>query len=73
MFIDKLICVGIYDLTKMYYQRALRKGFHKTSLSLLDLHFKNLIFEEQAFNKVYVLVIKLFYRIWHLRLTIVAF
>ena len=44
--IDKLIDVDIYDLTKRIYQRALRKGFHKTSLCHLDLHFKNPIFQD---------------------------
>ena len=48
MFIDILICVGIYDLAKMIYQRTLRKGFHKISLSVLDLRFKNLIFQEHT-------------------------
>ena len=49
-FINKLICVEIYDLAKIIYQRALWKGFYKTSLSLLDLRFKNLIFQEQTFR-----------------------
>ena len=48
--VDKLICVGIYDLTKRIDQRALRKGFRKTSLSHLDLCFKILIFQDQAFR-----------------------
>ena len=48
--IDKLICVGIYDLTKMIYQRTSRKGFRKTPLSYLDLHFKILIFQDRVFR-----------------------
>ena len=42
MFIDKLICVRIYALSKRIYQRTLQKRFHKTSLSLLNLRFQNL-------------------------------
>ena len=40
VFIYKLICTKICDLEKMIYQRVLWKGFHKISLSLLDLRFK---------------------------------
>ena len=48
VFSDELICVEIYDLAKKMYERVLRKEFHETSLSLLDLCFKNLILQEQA-------------------------
>ena len=50
MFIDKLICVEVYDLMKMIDQMHLRKGFHKTPLSLLDLRFEIFIFQEQTFR-----------------------
>ena len=40
VFIDQLICVKMYDMAKMIYGNVLRKEFHTTSLSLLDLRFK---------------------------------
>ena len=40
VFINKVICVKLYDMVKMIYGKVLRKGFHKTSLILLDLRFK---------------------------------
>ena len=33
------------------YENLLRKRFHKTSLSLLDLRFKIFIFQDEAFSQ----------------------
>ena len=47
-FIDKPICVKMYDIAKMIYEKLLQKWFHKTSLSLLDLRFKS-VFQDRRF------------------------